>query len=225
MHQTSVIFTAPYRIELVKNPVPAPGNKEVLIKTQISAISPGTEMLVYRGQLASDLQLDTTIATLARPFGYPLPYGYACVGRVVEIGQSVEADWLGQTVFCFHPHESHYAVRPHQLIKLPQDIDPIDAVFLATTETAVNFLMDGRPVIGENVVLFGLGIVGLLTTALLSRLPLGKLVALDPYPLRRATAKNAGAQTGAGSECNGWVRSGHAKPETQRGRAQRRSGL
>jgi 2-desacetyl-2-hydroxyethyl bacteriochlorophyllide A dehydrogenase len=194
MQQTSVIFKDPYEIELVQGPIPVPGDEEVLIETRISAISPGTELLVYRGRFPSDLPLDASIQALARPFGYPLAYGYASVGQVIEIGRSAKRDMLGKTVFCFHPHESHYVVRQDRLIQLPEDIDPVDAAFLATMETAVNFLMDGRPVIGENVAIFGSGIVGLLTTALLSQLPLGNLVALDPFALRRANARIAGAR-------------------------------
>jgi len=194
MQRTSVIFKKPYEIELVESPLPAPGAEEVLIKTLISAISPGTELLVYRGRFPPTLPVDAAIPALARPFGYPLAYGYASVGQVVEVGQSAKKELLDQLVYCFHPHESHYTIRQDQLIPLPDDIDSVDAVFLAAMETAVNFLMDGRPVIGENVVIFGQGIVGLLTTALLSHLPLGNLVALDPYPLRRENAKIAGAR-------------------------------
>jgi len=194
MQRTSVIFQKPYKIKLIQSPLPAPGDEEVLIKTRISFISAGTEMLVYRGQFPPTLPVDAAIPALARPFGYPLAYGYASVGQVVEVGRSAKKELLGRSVFCLHPHETHYVIRQDQLILLPDDIDPIDSAFLAAMETAVNFLMDGRPLIGENVVIFGLGMVGLLTTALLSRLPLGKLVALDPYALRRETAKIAGAR-------------------------------
>ena len=194
MQRTSIIFKKPYEIELIESPLPAPGEEEVLIETRISAISPGTELLVYRGQFPPNLPVDVAIPALARPFGYPLAFGYASVGQVVEIGRSIKKELLDQLVFCFHPHESHYTIRQDQLIPLPDDIDSVDAVFLATMETAVNFLMDGRPIIGENIVVFGQGIVGLLTTALLSLLPLGNLVALDPYPLRRENAKIAGAR-------------------------------
>jgi len=194
MQRTSVIFKGPYEIELIQSPLPEPGDGEVLVKALISALSPGTEMLIFRGRFPSSLPVDATIPTLAHPFGYPLAYGYASVGQVVEIGRLAKKDLLGRTVFCFHPHESHYVVRQDQLTLLPDDVDSVDAAFLATMETAVNFLMDGRPVIGENAVVFGLGMVGLLTTALLSRLPLANLVALDPYPLRRENAKIAGAR-------------------------------
>jgi 2-desacetyl-2-hydroxyethyl bacteriochlorophyllide A dehydrogenase len=194
MQRTSVIFKNPYEIELVPSPLPAPGEKEVLVKARISGISSGTELLVYRGRFPTSLPVDAAIPALARPFGYPLAYGYASVGQVVKVGRSAKKDLLDRSVFCFHPHESHYTIHQNQLILLPDDIDPVDAAFLATMETAVNFLMDGRPLIGEKVVIFGLGIVGLLTTALLARLPLGNLIALDPYALRRENAEIAGAR-------------------------------
>lgn len=194
MQRTSVIFKRPYTIELIQSPLPAPGEEEVLVKTRISAISPGTELLVYRGRFPSNLPVDAAIPALARPFEYPLAYGYASVGQVVGVGRKAKEELLSRPVFCFHPHESHFTIPQDQLIPLPDDIDPVDAAFLATMETAVNFLMDGQPVIGEKVVIFGLGIVGLLTTALLARLPLGDLTALDPCALRRENAKVAGVR-------------------------------
>ena len=60
-------------------------------------------------------------------------------------------------------------------------------------ETAVTFLLDGQPLMGEQVAIFGQGIVGLLLTALLSRWPLSSLVTLDLYPRRRLLSENLGA--------------------------------
>jgi threonine dehydrogenase-like Zn-dependent dehydrogenase len=60
-------------------------------------------------------------------------------------------------------------------------------------ETAVNFVMDGHPLIGERVVVFGQGVVGLLTTALLGRVPLSRLITVDRYPSRRERSRALGA--------------------------------
>lgn len=72
-----------------------------------------------------------------------------------------------------------------------------DAVFLPNMETAVNFLMDGGPVVGETAAVFGMGIVGLLTVELLARFPLAAVVAVDPCPARRAFAAAMGARVHA----------------------------
>ena len=53
--------------------------------------------------------------------------------------------------------------------------------------------MDGQPIVGERVAVFGQGVVGLLTTALLARIPLSDLVTLDRHPLRRGRSLDLGA--------------------------------
>jgi len=60
-------------------------------------------------------------------------------------------------------------------------------------ETAVSFVMDSRPVIGEQVAVLGQGVVGLLTTMLLAEFPLAALVTVDGYPLRRDWSSRVGA--------------------------------
>jgi threonine dehydrogenase-like Zn-dependent dehydrogenase len=61
-------------------------------------------------------------------------------------------------------------------------------------ETAVNFLLDGAPLLGEQVAVLGQGIVGLLTTALLASTPVSRLVSLDRLSLRRRASLELGAQ-------------------------------
>ncbi|MEJ2749815.1 MAG: zinc-binding alcohol dehydrogenase, partial [Anaerolineae bacterium] len=157
------------------------------------AISPGTEMLLYRGQMPPDTAVDETIAALGGTFRYPLQYGYAAVGRVIAVGQGVPADWQDRLVLAFNPHETHFMARPEHLQPVPAGMAAETAVFLPNMETAVSFLMDGQPLIGEQVAVFGQGIVGLLTTALLARMPLASLVTLDRYPLRRQWSARWGA--------------------------------
>ena len=193
MKRTSVIFKNPHEIELMQEALPSPRKNEVLIQTRMSAISAGTEMLVFRGQIPSKLPADENIRALNHTFEYPLKYGYASIGEVVAIGPAAPQSLLNQDVFCFNPHESHYTARPDQLVTIPEDIDLLDALFLPNMETAVNFLMDGRPVFGEVVIVIGLGVVGLLTTALLTMLPLKKLITLDIFPVRRNKSLGLGA--------------------------------
>jgi threonine dehydrogenase-like Zn-dependent dehydrogenase len=109
------------------------------------------------------------------------------------VGAQVAPEWQDRLVFSFHPHESHFLASPAELMPVPPSVSPEEAAFLPNMETAVNFLMDGQPLIGEQVVIFGQGIVGLLTTALLARLPLASLVTLDRYALRRQTSLALGA--------------------------------
>jgi 2-desacetyl-2-hydroxyethyl bacteriochlorophyllide A dehydrogenase len=192
MQRQALFFTAPYQLELRDEPLPPLPNDGLMMQTVVSAISPGTEMLLYRGQMPAELMADATIAALGEG-GYPQKYGYAAVGRVIEIGKSVDKAWRDRLVFAFQPHQSHFVAKPGEVLPLPERMLPETAVFLPNMETAVSFIMDAQPGIGEQVAVFGQGIVGLLTTSLLAQLPLACLLTLDGYPLRRDWSQKLGA--------------------------------
>lgn len=180
---------------MITEEVPAPGPGDVRVRTKYSAISPGTERLVYQGNVPADLQADASIEALqGDTLSYPISYGYACVGRVDALGEGVDSDWMEVPVFAFQPHVSRFVASTDTLLRLPASASLTDAVMIPSLETAVNLVMDGRPMIGETVLVFGQGVVGLLTTALLADHPLGRLVAVEPDASRRSRAEAAGAQ-------------------------------
>jgi 2-desacetyl-2-hydroxyethyl bacteriochlorophyllide A dehydrogenase len=189
----SLYFTAPCRVEIREEPLIPPAADEVLVQTQISAISPGTEMLFYRGQIPAGMAADATIAALSGEVTYPFKYGYACAGQVIAAGAAVDPSWVGRRVFAFHPHESHFCARPDALIPFLFEMEMERAALLPNAETAVNLVMDGAPLVGERVVVFGQGIVGLMVTKLLASFPLGGLYAVDPLEGRLALAESFGA--------------------------------
>ena len=100
----TLYFTAPRQVELREESLPALGADDVLVETVCSAISAGTEMLIYQGSFPRDLETDSVIPGLRGGFKYPLAYGYACVGKVVEVGKRVNKEWKDELVFSFQPH-------------------------------------------------------------------------------------------------------------------------
>lgn len=173
--------------------MPQPGPGEVLVAAEVSAISPGTEMLVYRDQFPPDLPVDAAIPGMDGDFAYPLAYGYAVVGQVAALGEGVDPEWLDQRVFAFQPHESHFCTPVDQLVPVPDEMPGDFAALLPNMETAINLVQDAAPRLGEKVIVLGQGIVGLLVTALLSRFPLESLITADAYPLRRDLSEALGA--------------------------------
>ena len=191
MECKKVYFTAPGQVEVRQSSLPPLAQGQMLVETICSAISPGTEMLLYRGQFPKDLS-DAHDA-LSSSLGYPMPYGYACVGRVTKISKDMRHRWLGRLVFAFQPHTSQFIAKPDELFPLPEGMTPETACFLPNMETAVNLVQDAAPILGERALVFGQGIVGLLTTALLAEFPLASLVTCDCYPLRREASLSLGA--------------------------------
>jgi NADPH:quinone reductase-like Zn-dependent oxidoreductase len=119
MKAQTLTFTAPRRVEIVERKIPPPGAEDVLVQTIVSAVSPGSEMLVYRGQCP---QVRDSRDPFSSDITYPTAYGYACVGRVLEAGKSVNRDLVGKMVFAFQPHTSHFILHPSALIPIPEGI-------------------------------------------------------------------------------------------------------
>lgn len=188
-------FTAPFKVEVRQVPLAAPGPGQVQVRTLYSAVSAGTELLLYRGQLPGSMPLDSTLESLQHSSQYPVQYGYACVGEVQQIGQGVDQSWLGRRVFSFQPHASHFLAQPEQLIAVPDDVSAQAAVFLPNVETAVNLVQDGCPLIGERVVVLGQGVVGLLLSAVLAQHPLAALMAVEGQPQRQKLSRQMGAHS------------------------------
>jgi 2-desacetyl-2-hydroxyethyl bacteriochlorophyllide A dehydrogenase len=194
--RTSLYFIAPRQVELREETLPAPGPDEVLVESTCSAISAGTELLIYQGHfprdaatsLSANLAMDSVISSLRDGLQYPLSFGYASAGIVRETGKDVDPAWRDKRVFAFQPHVSHFIAKPETLFLIPADLNFETACFLPNMETAVNLVQDAAPILGERVLVFGQGVVGLLTASLLVEFPLDMLVTADCYALRRETS-------------------------------------
>ncbi len=193
MRNHALWFTGSRQTEIREEGLRDPRENEVLVQTVLTAISPGTEMLIYRGEFPRDLSADDAISSLQGTLEYPLRYGYCAVGKVISLGRGVDESWNGQLVFSFQPHQRFFVASIDELHHVPESISVEDAVFLPNMETAVNFLFDGRPLLGEKVAVFGQGVVGLLSTALLAQFPLAQLVTIDPISMRRDISFSMGA--------------------------------
>ena len=193
MKRRTLAFAAPRRIEILEDDVPTPAGKTLLVCTAFSAISAGTELLFYRGDIPEGLVLDETLPALRAPFRYPASYGYAAVGEVVGIGDGADASWMGKTVFSFQPHTSHFLAAEDALYEVPDGVTAETATHWPMIETAVNLVLDAQPLVGERVLVVGQGVVGLAATKLLARFPLELLWSVDPVVSRRQASLRAGA--------------------------------
>lgn len=193
MTARAVTFVEPGRVEITEFEPPTPGPAEVLVETIVSAISAGTELLLYRGHMPDGVPVDPTLESFEGTFGYPMRYGYAAVGTVTTIGADVSPEWLDRTVLGFTPHASHFVARPESIHQIPSSISAGTAALAPFLETAVGICMDARPTLGERVVVFGQGPIGLLTTMVLARYPLETLQTVEPVSNRRHLSEQVGA--------------------------------
>jgi len=194
-----VQFTSPGVVEVVDtDPVPLqPGT--VRVATWYSGVSAGTELTAFRGTnpyLTSTWDAQRRMFVPGEPsFGYPVRgWGYSEVGEVVEVADDVSTLRPGDVVHGIWGHRSD-AVLPASALEwrvLPEGADPIVGTFARVAAIALNAVLAAEVRLGEQVAIFGQGVIGLLATRL-ARLAGGRVLAVDTQPARLATASAFGA--------------------------------
>jgi hypothetical protein len=164
----------------------APG--EVRVRALHSAVSRGTELLVFRGEVPPSEYARMRAPFQQGDFPAPLRYGYASVG-IVESGP---LELRGQPVFSLFPHQTRYDVPASAVHVLPKGLPPARAVLAANMETAINALWDAAPRVGDRIAVVGGGVVGLLVAWLASRVAGCEVELVDVRPKRAAIATRMG---------------------------------
>ncbi len=191
----AVHFTGPRAVEVRDIDLGEPGPGDVLVETLASGISAGTEMNVYRGlapqwRKRRDAQTGLFMPSDKPEWSYPTPYGYACVGRVINGTESLAA---GTLVFTYTPHASHSIVRADAAFPIGERTSPEVGVLFSNLNTALNGVLDARPPIGSHVVVVGLGVIGQLAVRLLAQSGMASVIAVDKIVARRDLAVAGGA--------------------------------
>jgi 2-desacetyl-2-hydroxyethyl bacteriochlorophyllide A dehydrogenase len=188
----SLWIEKPGEVSLREEEMGGPSEGQVLVKGLFSALSHGTERLIYLGQVEQDLNLDISIPSLNGRLTFPVKYGYSNAGVIEEVGEGLDKRLEGRKVFSYQPHQSYFLARLEDVFLLDPDVHLEDASLFPSVETAFALLLDGTPHIGESVLVLGQGSIGLLLTKLLSRTE-ASIVSADLYPKRRELSKSSGA--------------------------------
>ena len=190
---TSFWVEAPGRGALRSEALARPGPGDVLVEAAASAVSRGTESLVFQGRVPEGLGEAMRCPFQAGSFPGPVKYGYASLGEVAEGPRAL----LGRRVFCLHPHQDRYVVPAAAVHPVPDDVPDGRAVLAANMETAVNGLWDAAPRLGDRIVVIGGGVVGMLVARLASAIPGTETILVDPLPAKRALAEALDLATAA----------------------------
>lgn len=201
-------------VELVETPAPACRAGHLLIATQRSLISAGTErMLVEFGQanllakarsqpdkvrqVLDKMRTDGLLPTLEAVFtrlDQPLPLGYCNAGVVLAVGEGVSGFAVGDRIVSNGPHAEIVCVPQNLCAPIPTGVDDDAAAFTVLAAIGLQGIRLAEPTLGEKVVVLGLGLIGLLTTQML--LANGcQVLGVDFNAERLALAGQFGAQT------------------------------
>lgn len=187
MTARAVVFVAPRSVQVQQVDLGEPRRGQVLIRTTLTGISGGTEMLAYRGEIGPDVTLDGSLAALRGTFRYPFSYGYSAVGTIERSNADIPE---GLNVFAFHPHQDRFVTEADIVIPVG-DLPLRSATLFPLAETGLQVALDADVRIGDPVVVIGLGPVGIFTGAVLAREG-AEVLGSDPRAFRRDAAKRFG---------------------------------
>ena len=165
------------QVEVRDEPLPILAPREVLARTLFTAVSVGTEVWRYRNY--------------GHYGGEGGQCGYNSVGQVASVGSEVTRFSEGDYIFAVAPHAEYFAVREDRAVKLPPDIDLEAAAFTYLPTLGLHGLRAANYQAGDNVLVVGLGIVGLLA-AQVARLVGARVAVLEIDEERRTLAETMG---------------------------------
>lgn len=180
-----LVITGPRQASFDDVDVPECPPDGLLVRANVTAVSTGTEIRVYR-YIPVDEDGEWLHGGVRFPDS-PIENGYSMVGEVVEVGREVEDFQIGDRVFCAGTHKE-YAVTPaRDALKLPDEVTDEQGVFLNILGVGQLGLRHGEPRPGENVAIVGLGVIGLSAIAYCSAFGF-RTVGIDYSESRRQVA-------------------------------------
>ena len=179
MQATQIFFPERNKVALETVALPPLGPHDVLVRTEVSLISAGTELTNLLGDRED------------QPFPkYP---GYSNVGVVEAVGDQVTPFSQWATVCLSNGrHASHHIVSratkrtgaPQTLLRVPEGVDPADATFTTLGAVAMHGIRKAEPKLGQTAAVVGQGVVGQLLCQLLRLNGVHPVIGIDVFPER-----------------------------------------
>jgi threonine dehydrogenase-like Zn-dependent dehydrogenase len=201
-------------VRIASVPPPLVRSGEILVATEHSVISPGTERTIIaatrtEGWLSHEYPAAdqgwpaTRSASVRKDLLLPrepslewASLGYSVAGHVVAVAGDVTDLAPGDTVACAGSqcafHAEQVAVPRSLTVPVPPGLGTDHAAFITLGSISLEALRRTGRALGETIVVFGCGVLGVLVT-MLARAAGIYVIAVDPQPERRAVALAAGA--------------------------------
>jgi len=160
---------------ILEHELPDRNNHMLLIESQYSLVSLGTERLVASALVPVAIWNRMAVPYMEGSFSLPCKYGYSLVGNVLKGAD----EYMGKTVHLMHPHQDKTWVNASSVFVIPSDIPAQRAVLASQVETAVNAVWDSRISLGDHVLVAGFGLVGAIIALMASGIPGVKVSILE----------------------------------------------
>jgi 2-desacetyl-2-hydroxyethyl bacteriochlorophyllide A dehydrogenase len=191
MKARQVVILEPGRVDVREVELPSPGPNQIMVATEASAVSAGTELAVYTGthQWLKDPSLPD--------WKFPFRPGYSAAGKVVAVGPGIK-DWhAGDRVSYPGNHASAELLTvDHErgrLWRMPDNLDAQAAAWACIARYGMGASIRAGITLGRSAAILGLGIIGQFSLRGLLAAGAFPVVGIDNVKMRREAALAAGA--------------------------------
>lgn len=186
------IFANKGKIIVEEVPEPICRDNGILVANSYSLISSGTETAsLKRGSenlitlalknpelrkmgmnMIKSQGLSRTLELAKTKLSKPNPLGYSSAGIVIAVGKNVREFSIGDRVACggvgYATHSEYVYVPKNLAVKIPANVSFEEASFATVGSIALHGIRRSGVVLGDNVAVIGLGLIGLLTAQMLN---------------------------------------------------------
>ena len=152
-----VMFPEKSKVALVECEMPVVGDGDILVKSEVSQISTGTELTILEANVEPDSPWQKNIC-------FPKErIGYSVVGKVVAAGKDVSPEVIGKRVFMLQPHKKYNVVKADAyegIMWIPDGVDSNEAVFAAIAQITNGSIRGANIRPGDACVVYGAGLIG-----------------------------------------------------------------
>ena len=152
-----VVFPEKSKVVLEECEMPVVGDGDILVKTEVSQISTGTELTMLEANVEPDSPWQANIS-------YPkTKVGYSAVGKVVAAGKDVSPDVIGKRVTMLQPHQKYNVVKADAyegIAWVPDGVEPDEAVFGTIAQITNGSIRGAQLRPGDACVVYGAGLIG-----------------------------------------------------------------
>src|SRR5262245_11773507 len=191
MRARQAVIREPYQVEVREVELADPAPNQILVRTEVSAVSPGTELAVYTGthQWLRDPHMPD--------WKFPFRSGYSAAGTVAAVGANVRGCEPGDRVSYPGNHASAELLtvghERGRLWKMPEKLEAEKAAWACIARYGLGAAIRAGVTLGRSAVVLGLGAIGQFALRCLLAAGANPVVGIDAVKMRRDAALAAGA--------------------------------
>ncbi len=191
MRVRQAVIKEPFQCAVREVDLPAPAANQILVETEVSAISAGTELAVWTGshQWLKDPNLPD--------WKFPFRSGYSAAGTVAAVGSGIQGWKVGDRVSYPGNHASHELLtighERGRWWRLPPKLDAEKAAWACIARYGFGGSVRVGVTLGKSAAVLGLGVIGQFALRCLMAAGANPVIGIDAVKMRRDAALAAGS--------------------------------